>query len=83
MLAGLGAAIAEAGSNPDQGAAMILAAMFRPENWAVLGVLYAITLAVGMVFYVMMFGVNARAAVAAVEDGKIEGLIPETAKTFE
>jgi hypothetical protein len=36
-----------------------------------------------MVFYVMMFGVNARAAVAAVEDGKIEGLIPETAKTFE
>jgi hypothetical protein len=83
MFAGFAAAIAEAGSNPDQAAAVIAAAMFRPENWVMLGVLYGIVLAVGMVFYVMMFGINARAAVAAVEDGKIEGLIPETAKTFD
>jgi hypothetical protein len=83
MFAGFAAAIAEAGSNPDQAAAVIAAAMFRPENWVMLGVLSGIVLAVGMVFYVMMFGINARAAVAAVEDGKIEGLIPETAKTFD
>jgi hypothetical protein len=83
MLTGLGAAFMQAGGNPDTAAAALMAALFSPANWAALGVLYIVMLAMGMVFMVAVFGVNARAAIAAIEDGKIEGLIPETAKTFE
>ena len=41
-------------------------------------------LVIATVFYVLNFGVNARAVLAAGEEGKIEGLInPDIAKTFE
>jgi len=52
-------------------------------NLGLIGGLYAVLLVVGMVFVVLMYGINARAAIAAVEDGKIEGLLPEMAKTFD
>lgn len=44
----------------------------NPQTWIVLGVLQLVSLALGMLLYVAMFGVNARAAIAALEDGKIK-----------
>lgn len=49
-----------------------MAAMFAsPTVWAPLLVLYLLLLVGGFVFYVALFGINARAAQAALEEGKI------------
>jgi hypothetical protein len=58
--------------------------MFTAQNLIVIGVAYAVLIGMSMLIYLLFFGINARAVVAAAEDGKIEGLSPETlAKTFE
>lgn len=50
-----------------------LMAMFSsPAVWAPVVALYALMIVGSFVFYVAMFGVNARAAQAALEDGKIQ-----------
>ena len=46
-------------------------AFMQPQSWAILGVLYVLITIVGVVFYVACFGINARAAQAALEEGKI------------
>jgi hypothetical protein len=43
-----------------------------PSVWAPLAALYAVMIIGSFVFYVTMFGVNARAAQAALEEGKIQ-----------
>ncbi len=43
----------------------------NPQNWVVLGVLQVLGTLVGVMFYIGMYGVNARAAQAALEEGKI------------
>jgi hypothetical protein len=48
-----------------------LQSLTEPKNWIVIGVLQVISLVVMVVFYVAMYGVNARAAQAALEEGKI------------
>lgn len=49
--------------------------MSNPQNWVVVGVLQTLGTLLGLVFYVAMYGVNARAAQAAVEDGKIAAAV--------
>lgn len=47
-------------------------AVFNPANWITLGALQLVSVLVGMFFYIAQFGINARAAQAAVEEGKIK-----------
>jgi hypothetical protein len=46
--------------------------MLEPRTWVVLGVLQVISWIAALFFYVALFGVNARAAAAALEEGKIQ-----------
>lgn len=51
-----------------------LAAGFTLQNFAALGVIYVVFLALSLVVYVAFYGINARAVLAAADDGKIEGI---------
>jgi hypothetical protein len=44
----------------------------QPQSWAVIGALWVVGSIGALVFYVAGYGVNARAALAALEEGKIE-----------
>jgi hypothetical protein len=59
----------------------LFAALANPATIAALGVFLVIMFAASMMLYVGMFGVNARAVLAAAEDGKIDGVA--TAKLAE
>ena len=60
--------------------AMILA----PQNLIPIGIGYAILALGGAVLAATFMGVNARAVIAAAEDGKIDAILPDSvAKTFE
>lgn len=72
------------GNSTSAEVAAFFAAAFTPQNLAVIGGLYVLMFVAGMIYVVFSYGVNARAAIAAVEDGKIEGVTPDSlAKTFE
>lgn len=49
-----------------------LRSLTQPQSWIVIGLLQILGMIVAAVFYVAMFGVNARAAQAALEEGKIK-----------
>lgn len=49
-----------------------IASLSNPQNWVVIGAVQLIGTLFAVFFYVVMFGVNARAAVAALEEGKIK-----------
>ena len=56
----------------------------NPQTWALIGALQLVGTIIAMMLYIGMYGINARAVIAAAEDGKIEGLTPDTlAKTFD
>jgi hypothetical protein len=44
----------------------------NPQTWIVLGVLQLVSIVLAMLLYIAMFGANARAAMAALEEGKIK-----------
>jgi hypothetical protein len=48
-----------------------LAMFSSPSVWAPIAVLYVLMIVGGFVFYIALFGINARAAQAALEEGKI------------
>jgi hypothetical protein len=48
-----------------------LQSLAQPQSWVMIGVLQVLGLIIGAMLYVGMFGVNARAAQAALEEGKI------------
>lgn len=50
--------------------------MFQPQTYVVIGALYAAMLLLTLAYTLLTYGVNARAALAALEDGKIEQLPP-------
>jgi hypothetical protein len=50
----------------------MLAMFASPSMWAPIAVLYVLMIVGSFVVYVSMFGVNARAALAALEEGKIQ-----------
>ncbi|WP_395647426.1 hypothetical protein [Terricaulis sp.] len=61
-----------------------LAAGMNPQSLAAAGAVYLIFLALGLVVYVAFYGINARAVIAAAEDGKIEGIqTAAVAQTFD
>jgi len=66
-------------SDPSQAAGAIgevlgayLRVLAQPQSWFILGALQLAGAAVAMLFYVASFGINARAAQAALEEGKIQ-----------
>lgn len=64
-----------AGANPSEAqVSAILGSIFTAQNAIVLGVGYAILLALSLIIYLLFFGINARAVIAAAEDGKIDGV---------
>lgn len=59
-------------TNPSQEAlSRYFATYFAPESWLWIGAAYGVMVVGGSVLAVMMYGVNARAALAALEEGKI------------
>lgn len=44
----------------------------QPRSWAIMAVLWLASALVGLVFYIACYGVNARAATVALEEGKIK-----------
>lgn len=49
--------------------------VFSPRSWMFIGAGYAVALVLTLVYKVLTYGINARAVLAAIEEGKIE--IPE------
>ena len=68
------------GPNPDPSA--VIGAVMSPVTLALFVLIYVLVLAVAMVFVIALFGVNARAALAAAEEGKIPGVEPPQAAVF-
>ncbi|WP_135210006.1 hypothetical protein [Vitreimonas flagellata] len=60
----------------DQQIAQLMQQVFRPQTFMVLGALYAALLLITLVYTLLSYGVNARAALVALEEGKIEQLPP-------
>ncbi|HVY84732.1 MAG TPA: hypothetical protein VG943_06345 [Caulobacterales bacterium] len=74
----------EAQAHPSAAASQhVFAALLAPENLGIIAAFYGTVIVTGVIFGVLFMGVNARAAIAAVEDGKIDGIVPGVAKTFE
>lgn len=46
--------------------------LMQPQSWAILGVLSLVGSIIAVTFYVAMYGINARAAQAALDEGKIQ-----------
>ncbi|HWA00895.1 MAG TPA: hypothetical protein VG841_11340 [Caulobacterales bacterium] len=88
VFAGMLQAIVAGWSNPQQMSQGMEAAMANiyasPAVFALYVGLQIAGVVMGVIFHLLFFGVNARAVIAAAEDGKIQGLVTvETAKTFE
>ena len=62
--------IASGGS--EQFGQALVQVLSQPQSWVVLGVFQLIGLLIGAVFYVACYGINARAAIAALDEGKIK-----------
>ena len=72
-MSGAWSAIVAAGPTPTPAqTSAILSALFTPQNFAVLCGTYVVFLALALVLYVMFYGINARAVIAAAEDGKVQ-----------
>src|SRR5262249_46939897 len=72
-LSGAWASFAAAGSQPSaQQVAALFGALFTPQNFVVLFGAYLVFLALALVLYVMFYGINARAVIAAAEEGKVD-----------
>jgi hypothetical protein len=67
--------------SPDQVNAL-MTQLFAPQMLIALGAIYAVSSLMGVVYAVLMYGINARAVEAAIEDGKITGVTPGLAETF-
>lgn len=70
--------LAAAGSDPQALSAAFVAALQAclqsladPKNWIIIGALQVVGTVIAVIFYVAMYGVNARAAQAALAEGKI------------
>lgn len=57
-------------------------ALFQPAVLASFGGLYVLLLVTGIFYVVLSFGVNARAVIAAIDEGKIDGQTPNVAEVF-
>lgn len=67
-------------SDPSQ----FMATLFTPQSLVIVGLAYVLLLVLIALIYLLLFGINARAVIAAAEDGKIEGVnAASLAKTFD
>jgi hypothetical protein len=57
-------------------------AIFQPNVLASFGGLYVLLVGTGVLYVVLSFGVNARAVIAAIDEGKIDGQTPNVAEVF-
>ena len=69
---GMNAASQIAQNGEPQSAEAAFQMMSSPQVLVPILVMYGILIAASLVFYVALFGINARAALAAIEDGKIQ-----------
>ncbi|UPT61284.1 MAG: hypothetical protein M0D54_12630 [Hyphomonadaceae bacterium JAD_PAG50586_4] len=60
----------------EQQIAQLMEQAFQPQTYVIVGVLYAAILLITLAYTLMSYGVNARAALVALEEGKIEPLPP-------
>lgn len=77
VLAGVFGAIVLGGVGPSLAngdPSMLIQTLAAPQNLIILGVGYALLIALSLVVYVAFYGVNARAVLAAAEEGKIDGV---------
>jgi hypothetical protein len=72
-MAGAWSTLMSAGPSPGpEQMSAFFAAMFTPQNFLVICGAYLVFLALALVLYVMFYGINARAVIAAAEDGKVQ-----------
>jgi len=72
-LSGAWSAFMAAGPTPGpEQVSALFAAMFTPQNLLVICGAYVVFLAFALVLYLMFFGINARAVIAAAEDGRVQ-----------
>jgi len=72
-MAGAWSSLTAAGPNPSpEQVSAFFASLFTPQNFAVVCGAYVVFLALALVLYVMFYGINARAVIAAAEDGKVQ-----------
>jgi hypothetical protein len=71
--------LAGMGTDPQRAQAVLietlqvyLRSLAQPQSWILLGALQAIGMIMAAVFYISMYGVNSRAALAALDEGKIK-----------
>ena len=80
MGATMAGAIAGAGQGGDPSA--MLSSLMSPPMLIMIALIYVGILAIAMTFCIAMFGVNARAVIAAAEEGKLPGVTPPQAEVF-
>lgn len=82
LFAVIGLDLFQAGASSDP--AQLIAALFTPQNMIIVGGAYIVLLLLGVLVYLLLFGINARAVIAAAEDGKIQGVnAASLAQAFE
>jgi hypothetical protein len=75
--------LSQLGPNPDSAQVMgVLASLLTPQNMIAIAAGYAVLLLAGLFIYVLFYGVNARAVLAAAEEGKIDGVTSAAAEAF-
>lgn len=82
LLGSSGLTMASMQNDPSAIANAMAGAFAVPAVLAGLAAVYLLYLGFVMMFIILMFGVNARAVVAAAEEGKVPGLIGPAAETF-
>jgi hypothetical protein len=83
-MSGAWGAFTAAGPNPGpEQVSALFAALFTPQNLLVICGAYVVFLALALVLYLMFFGINARAVIAAAEDGKVQAPGLGVAEQFE
>lgn len=72
-MAGAWSALMAAGPNPGpEQLSNFYASMFTPQNLLVLCGAYVVFMVLALALYLMFYGINARAVIAAAEDGKVQ-----------
>lgn len=77
--------LANMGSDPTgQQTLQAIASIFTAQNMAILATVYLIVLVLGLLVYILFYGINARAVIAAADEGKVQGLqTAAVAQTFD
>jgi hypothetical protein len=76
-IAGLNMQSFQGYATPSEAFGALAAQLASPQVYAVFGVCYLLALFVSFALYIALYGINARAALAAIEEGKVLGPLPK------